>query len=142
MSESSTSNDGLGPRALEARLLAPCCWKGTLDVHESEVARTLRHEIEARFDAGESAQTIQDELVERFGLQVVANPSGKPMVALGLVLSAVVIAGGLLVVALLRRWVRAGNRKQEPPSPGGRSIDASDEAELDARLDRELRSLD
>jgi cytochrome c-type biogenesis protein CcmH len=33
--------------ALELRLLAPCCWVQTLDVHESELATALRSEMGA-----------------------------------------------------------------------------------------------
>ena len=35
----------MGEVTLERRLFAPCCWSQTLDVHESELASSLRREI-------------------------------------------------------------------------------------------------
>src|SRR5262245_9645491 len=48
-----------GAARLEGRLLAPCCWIQTLDVHGSEVAVGLRTEIRHRLRAGESAGAIE-----------------------------------------------------------------------------------
>ena len=50
-----SANGEAGALAIETRLLAPCCWNGTLDTHDSELARTLRSEIETRVAHGASA---------------------------------------------------------------------------------------
>ncbi len=42
---SASAGTSIGPKGLEARLLAPCCYGGTLDVHDSELAHDLRKEI-------------------------------------------------------------------------------------------------
>ena len=48
-----------GERALEGRLLAPCCYQGTLDVHESESAAALRMRIRGRLHAGETVEAVE-----------------------------------------------------------------------------------
>lgn len=137
---SAFANDGRGASAegelaLQSRLLAPCCWKQTLDVHESELSTTLREEIHRRILEGEAPRAIEVSLVQRFGEKIRAVPEGGDFrnaiplfVGGGMVLSAV----GLVFV--LRRWRRRsdGDRTTGPDAPP----DA-----YDARIDDALRQL-
>lgn len=127
-----------GERALAGRLLAPCCWDQTLDVHESEVARDLRREIRARLRQGEAAGAIELDLVARYGDRLRAAPSSGILgkVALGLMLGIAVTFLG--VIALLRSWRR--NAAQTAPPNG--AITAAVRDEYDERLDNELRDRD
>ncbi|WP_437794334.1 cytochrome c-type biogenesis protein [Sorangium sp. So ce693] len=136
-SELVDSTPAPGERALAARLLAPCCWDQTLDVHESEVARDLRREIHARLRRGEAADAIEQDLVVRYGERLRAAPSSGTLgqVALGLMLGIAVTFLGLF--ALLRSW--RSNAAQAAPS-GGTLAAARDE--YDERLDDELRERD
>src|SRR5688500_9072617 len=61
-------------RDIERRILAPCCWRQTLEDHESELAHALRAEIEDRVAAGEASSAIEDDLVRRYGDKVRAMP--------------------------------------------------------------------
>jgi cytochrome c-type biogenesis protein CcmH len=124
-------------RAIEGRLIAPCCWTQTLDVHESEEASSLRGEIRRRLAGGERAEAIEDDLVARYGDRMRAVPKARdprryiPLVTgLGMALSAT----GL--IWLLRRWTR---RQREAPSPARAAAlrDAYDD-----RLDAELADED
>ncbi|WP_437525374.1 cytochrome c-type biogenesis protein CcmH [Sorangium sp. So ce726] len=126
-----------GERALAARLLAPCCWDQTLDVHESEVARDLRREIHTRLRRGEVADAIEQDLVARYGERLRAAPSSGTLgkVALGLLLGIAVTFLGIF--ALLRSW--RSNAAQAAPS-GGTLAAVRDE--YDDRLDDELRERD
>ncbi|WP_437587696.1 cytochrome c-type biogenesis protein [Sorangium sp. So ce1000] len=126
-----------GERALAARLLAPCCWDQTLDVHESEVARDLRREIHARLRRGEAADAIEQDLVTRYGERLRAAPSSGTLgkVALGLMLGVAVTFLGIFV--LLRSW--RSNAAQAAPSEG---TIAAGRDEYDERLDDELREHD
>jgi cytochrome c-type biogenesis protein CcmH len=126
-----------GERALAARLLAPCCWDQTLDVHESELARELRREIHARLRRGEAADAIEQDLVARYGERLRAAPSSGTLgkVALGLLLA--IAATFLGIFALLRSW--RSNAAQAAPS-GGTLAAVRDE--YDERLDDELRERD
>lgn len=122
-----------GAAALEARLYAPCCYGGTLDAHESELARNLRAEIEGRLASGESSEAIQADFVARFGERVIAARSDKPIRAMGLSLLAVLVAAAIGLGFLLRRWTRrptAGAPVSSTPQP------------FDDRIDAELAELD
>lgn len=124
-----------GEQALEARLLAPCCWTTTLDIHESEIATSLRNEIHARLLAGESAQVIEDDFAARFGEKVRAVPRGKdPRASGSVVLGVAMLLAGLGLVFMVRSWAtrKPGITPVEELSP------RDDE---DARLDDELREI-
>lgn len=124
-----------GARALEARLYAPCCYGGTLDMHDSELAHDLRAEVEARFARGESSALIQEDFVRRYGEQVLATRSDRPFAAAGGLLVALALASGTVLVLRLRR---RGLASPKPlPARAGSSRDA-----LDERLDQELEALD
>lgn len=121
--------------AVEARLLAPCCWSQTLDVHASPLADELRAEIAGRLEAGERGAAIEDDLAARYGERIRALPRGEdPLRPLGpaLALALLATAGALLVMA--RRWRAA-------PTLDTSATGRPDRA-LDARLDAELARLD
>ncbi len=122
-----------GAAALESRLYAPCCWGGTLDVHDSELARDLRKEIETRLARGETTETVQADFVARYGERVLAARSDRPIAAMGLFVLALVGLVGVLLAARLRRWTRPA----QVPRPTSAAPDA-----LDARVDAELAEMD
>lgn len=126
-----------GAKALEASLLAPCCFGGTLDVHDSEISHQLRAEIEARVARGESTAAIESDLVSRYGPQIRAMPDrGAFSATMAMVMVSIGI-GGAAVLLLARRW-----RRGAPALPSG---DAGSPALRDAddeRLDAELAELD
>jgi cytochrome c-type biogenesis protein CcmH len=136
-SELVDSTPAPGERALAARLLAPCCWDQTLDVHESEVTRDLRREIHARLRRGEAADAIEQDLVARYGERIRAAPSSGTLgkVAVGLMLCIAVTFLGIF--ALLRSW----RRNAAQAAPAGATLAAARD-EYDERLDNELRERD
>ena len=132
---------------LERRLLAPCCWRETLDIHTSPTATELRHEIRNRLQAGESAIAIEKSLVDRYGPKLRATLPDN----LGYWLFALVVASGLLAV----RWLRIQDlqRKANPARlassplhaqtlPAAESslppLSASAQQRLEERLDDDL----
>jgi cytochrome c-type biogenesis protein CcmH len=136
LAESSTSAGRRNDRAaeLEQRLVAPCCWQQTLDVHESELSSALRIEIRQRLDGGEAPAAIEDDFAVRFGERIRAVPgsgSGDPRVALP------VAVGFAMVLSLfgLLGWVRRG-RKRVLQRWEARGLD--DNAAYDLALEREL----
>jgi cytochrome c-type biogenesis protein CcmH len=132
-----------GAAALEGRIIAPCCWTQTIDIHGSDIATELRHEIRRRLKAGESAQSIQADLVNRYGERILAVPPGNPLKDVGIWLSiAFGIAGvgaGLMVFAWRRRAeaakVRSASKK------GGDKGDKPRRDRLDDQIDAELDNL-
>ena len=119
-----------GEKSVETRLLAPCCWNGTLDVHESDLARDLRREIRARLRGGESVDAVEASMIERYGERVRATPANEHV---GLLLGAGVLGVAFMALVLLRRSV-AGLR----PVVAGASAVSSARDEWDERLDDEL----
>jgi cytochrome c-type biogenesis protein CcmH len=133
-----------GEKTLESRLLAPCCWQQTLDVHESEIARALRAEIRKRLQAGETAASIESDLVRRHGERMRALPVGKTLTGVGVALSVVVAAALIGVVAIVLRWVRRGRvQAKEADAQGRAGAPASGRRDAwDERLDAELDATD
>lgn len=122
-------------RVVTSRLLAPCCYQQTLDVHESPLATELRAEIEGRLSAGQSPAQIEATLVARYGERVRAVPRDHDPrgYVLALVGAAMALAAALIVRAT-RRWSQS------------RTVAATSATEardaLDERLDEELRALE
>ena len=124
-------------RELEGRLIAPCCWTQTLDIHDSPIADQLRTEIATRLHAGEPAAKIEDDLAARYGEKIRAVPRGQdPRVALpvvvGAAMSLAVVWLGWLGVSWLRR---ARNEPQHAVEPSAES------QQYDKQLDQALSDL-
>ena len=126
-------------KALESTLLAPCCFGGTIDVHDSDISRELRAEIEARVGRGESTAAIEADLVGRYGAQMRAMPDRAAfLITSTLSMIAIALAGGA-VLALARRWQREGSAARGDPSC---QVAARGRDRLDEQLDAELEALD
>jgi cytochrome c-type biogenesis protein CcmH len=131
-----------------SHIVAPCCWEGTLETHESPLAAQLRAEIRTRLHAGESAELIEGDLIARYGEKARARPNEGALTTIVLVLGAGALLMALVLVAKLRSWAKKpgpGARVASPP--GEKSArKASDEAArdeaYDKRLDAELAALD
>jgi cytochrome c-type biogenesis protein CcmH len=115
------------------RLIAPCCWTQTLDVHESELVTQLRAEIVTRLSGGETGSEIEDDLAQRFGERIRAVPRGRdPRNTAAVWIMGGITAALALLCALGWCWTRARlrvARAQTADDPQG---------EYDAQLDREL----
>jgi len=132
------------PRELYERVLAPCCWTQTLDVHESELADQLRNEIVARLATGERGSAIEDDLARRFGERVRAVPRGRdPRQHVAWFTMAAMAASLLALLLLARRWSsRALARRDEPDASALAARTPEEESRLDAELAKSLRRLD
>ncbi len=124
-------------KALEASLLAPCCFGGTLDVHDSEISRELRDEIEARVARGESTLAIESDLVSRYGPQIRAMPDAGAFSATMAVVMFALGAAGVAVLLLVRRWRQGDRAPTTEVTAAPRVRDAEDD-----QLDAELEALD
>ncbi len=141
LSANAAESEGVrGAARLEARLLAPCCWTQTLDVHDSEISVELRREIRARLRAGESADAIEDDLVARYGERIRAASKGHEIGApIPVVVGLGMAATGVALAALLRRWRRASSLTAAP-SPKGPLAGGGEGDRYDEKLDEELRA--
>jgi cytochrome c-type biogenesis protein CcmH len=118
-------------------LYSPCCFGGTLDVHDSDLARNLRKEIEFRLAHGEAAEGIQRDFVARYGERVVAARSDVAIRTMSLVLVGLMAAVGAAVGFTVLGWVRRGARGR-PDILG----EPADRDALDERLDAELAEIE
>jgi cytochrome c-type biogenesis protein CcmH len=126
-------------KALESRLYAPCCYNGTLDIHESELARDLRKEIDGRIARGDTVEAIQADFVTRYGEKVIAARSDRPARTMGTLVIALMLLAAAGLALALRRWTRA-----EPSAEPASGVAAAPlvQDELDARVDAELADLE
>lgn len=122
-------------KALESRLYAPCCYGGTLDMHDSELAHSLRAELEARLARGERGDTIQADFVARYGDAVLAARSDRPIRQLGAVVSAALVLSALALAWAVRKWTRRSDAVRVTRARGERDA-------FDDRIDAELAELD
>jgi cytochrome c-type biogenesis protein CcmH len=131
-----------GADRLEGRILAPCCWNQTLDIHGSEISNGLKREIRQRLRRGDTPDTIEADLVHRYGERVLAVPKHSPLKGVAIALAAGMGLAGAGAVAMLVRWRRraAQSAPNKPATMKSTAEPARDE--LDDRLDRELEADD
>jgi cytochrome c-type biogenesis protein CcmH len=105
-------------RALEAKLMAPCCYTQTIDLHESDIARQMRSEVRAWVAQGLSDQQILDRYVARYGPRILAVPPAQGFNRL-LYWMPYLVALVLLVGVCLTLWVwyRRGHGPGGEPLP-------------------------
>ncbi|HEX3774097.1 MAG TPA: cytochrome c-type biogenesis protein CcmH [Polyangiaceae bacterium] len=126
-----------GASALEGRLMAPCCWTQTIDIHDSEIALSMRHEVRRRLRNGESAEAIQASFVQRYGPKILAVQPNSPLKGVFVGLSVVMAGAGVASVLMIGRW-RKRSTSTEPPET--KRSEARDQ--WDDKLDAELKDLD
>lgn len=126
-----------GASAIEGRLMAPCCWTQTIDIHDSEISLSMRHEIRRRLRNGESADAIQASFVQRYGPKILAVQPNSPLRGVFIGLSVIMGGAGIASAMMIGRW-----RKQSKPNepPGTKGTIARDQ--WDDKLDAELHDLD
>jgi cytochrome c-type biogenesis protein CcmH len=129
-----------GAERLEGRLLAPCCWTQTLDIHGSEIANALRREIRTRLKVGEAPEAIEQSLVARYGERIRAVPDRVPLNTMGTLGWLAVAASAVFLAYVLRKWRKrslTGHGNVEVAS--GAALDSGEAT--DERLESELRRL-
>jgi cytochrome c-type biogenesis protein CcmH len=129
-------------RAIEATLIAPCCWSQQVSLHHSAAADEIRRDVRSRLARGETRQQILDAYVARYGKRILVEPPAEgPGWAL-YALPAIVFA----VSAALLAWVvmRFTTRGRTTHALAARAIADEGVAGGNAldRLDEELRNLD
>ena len=126
-----------GASAIEGRLMAPCCWTQTIDIHDSEIALSMRHEIRRRLRNGESADAIQASFVERYGPKIMAVQPNSQLKNVFIGLSVVMGGAGIASAMMLGRW-----RKQTKNARGPDTQRSEVRDKWDDELDKELADLD
>lgn len=127
-----------GAQVLEGRIMAPCCWQQTIDIHGSEIANDLRLSIRRRLKSGETTEAIEASLVDQYGPKILAVPPGSPLKTVATLLALVMGGAGAAAFMMLKRW----RERALVPAGGPAPEKAAGDAQLEARLDAELKALD
>lgn len=127
-----------GASAIEGRLMAPCCWTQTIDIHDSPIALSMRHEIRRRLRNGESADAIQKSMVDRYGPKILAVQEGSQLKNVFIGLSVVMGGAGVAAAMMIGRWRKQSTSRKPAPTEGTEPP----RDEWDEKLDAELKKLD
>lgn len=128
-------------RAIDAMLIAPCCFSQQVSVHQSAAASEVRRDVRARLAAGQTRQQILDAYVAQYGKRILAEP---PAAGFDLTLYVMPFLMLLASVGLVAVIVRRFTKPESLPTPGFRdpAAHAPTRPDDEARLDDELRDLD
>jgi cytochrome c-type biogenesis protein CcmH len=130
-----------GAAALEGKIIAPCCWNQTIDIHGSPASSALRREIRSRLKAGETPAAIEGSIVGRYGTKILAVQEGSRLGKTGVFLAIAMGAAGVGAIAMLRRWQRRSIERETDSTREGDKGAPSRDA-MDERLDAELSRLE
>jgi cytochrome c-type biogenesis protein CcmH len=138
---------GLGPglsgaglereaRALEALIVAPCCFRQQVSLHQSSAADEVRKDVRLRLAAGETRERILNAYVAQYGKRILVEPPAEGFdLTLYVLPPFLFLASAAVVVLALRRLSRPVAAVPESPGP----VASGDYAR---KLDHELRDLD
>lgn len=125
-------------KAIEAALVAPCCWSQQVSLHQSQAAEEIKREIRVALASGRTRQQIVDGYVERYGTRILIEPPARGFAAWLYVLPViafVVSAGGLAFV--LKRFAARGRAPAATPAD-----ERAGARDANRELDEQLRDLD
>jgi len=118
--------------------MAPCCWTQTIDIHDSPISLSMRHEIRRRLRNGESPEAIQASFVDRYGPKIMAVQESSQLKNVFIGLSVVMGGAGVAAAMMIGRW-----RKHSVPKGAPKKEDSAPKRDQwDEKLDAELKDLD
>jgi cytochrome c-type biogenesis protein CcmH len=133
----------------ESRLMCYCgCTDLTVKVCNCGTAANIKADIAARIAAGASVDQVVDAYVAQYGEQIRSAPTRSGFNLLAWIMPfAAIVAGGIMVVGLVRRWRRDPGPLRSPDAPipavaGGSAAaprSAAAEARLRERVEREMK---
>ena len=128
-------------RAIDAMLIAPCCFSQQVSLHQSAAADEVRRDVRARLAAGETRQQILDAYVARYGKGILAEPPAAGFdLTLYIMPFLMLFASAGLLAMVLRHF--ADHRPLPMSGPGDGAALTPTSPDEDARLNDELRDLD
>ena len=92
----------------QRRLMAPCCYTQTIDVHSSEVAETMRQEVLQMVKSGMDENLIFAHYKAIYGEQILAVPDGM----LGKLAFAIPISSATAALAILTAVLMTFHRRK------------------------------
>lgn len=136
-------------KKIKSEIMSPCCYNGTLDLHQSPKATELSNQIDIWIKEGLTQDNIIEKLVAEYGEKILARPL---FTGSGLLFYIIPITGLFLGAFLAFRWIKthlsdknstnnndsSGNKNQASRA-NARDVKYSKDAE-DA-FERELKEL-
>lgn len=99
-------------RALQEKLVAPCCWNESVASHRSEIAAEMRAEISRMVSEGRSDREILDYYKAKYGARILMEPEGELRLWAYTIPVIASLAGLAFVIWVIRRMLR-----QQPAAP-------------------------
>jgi cytochrome c-type biogenesis protein CcmH len=142
MNQSPSVNDTLKTVSLDevnkiaGKLMAPCCWSGTVDSHQSPAAEEIKTQIRAALQRGYTEQQILDSFVAAYGERILAKPKAVGFNLMAWILPAIaILVGGIFVWKFLRH-------SSQPPAKSESAKPAPPDDPYAQRLEDELAEFD
>lgn len=121
---------------IASKLMAPCCWSGTVDSHQSPAAEEIKVQIGAALQQGYTEKQILDSFVAAYGERILAKPKAVGFNLMAWILPALAIVfGGIAAWKFLRH-------SSQPPAKIKPSKPAPSDDPYAQRLERELEEFD
>src|SRR5579872_1454142 len=127
-----------------SQLKCPVCQGESVADSPSTISQQMRGVIRQQLQQGQSEQQILQFFVSRYGSGILWSPpkQGFTMLAWGIPI-AILLAGALLLMLVMRGWLTIGRARQRVENEDGdEQIDADDLQQFSARLERELAADD
>jgi cytochrome c-type biogenesis protein CcmH len=118
------------------KLMAPCCWSGTVDEHQSPAADEIKKQIRTALQQGYTEQEILDGFVAAYGERILAKPK-----AVGFNLLVWILPVVAMVIGGFVAW-RYLSRVRVKTVTKSRQTEPSREEDYEQRLERELKEFD
>jgi cytochrome c-type biogenesis protein CcmH len=139
---SPSANDTLKVVSLEevnkiaSKLMAPCCWSGTVDSHQSPAAEEIKVQIRAALQQGYTEKQILDSFVAAYGERILAKPK-----AVGFNLMAWILPAIAILLGGVGAW-KFPRHSSQPPAKVKPAKPAPSDDPYAQRLERELEEFD
>ncbi len=87
----------------QRRLMAPCCYTQTINVHSSDIAETMRQEVLQMVKSGIDEDGVFAHYKAIYGEQILVVPDGMlGMLAFAIPITSATAAAGILTAVLMR----------------------------------------
>lgn len=141
----SRATDSLGELVIriERRLMAPCCYTQTINLHMSEIAQRMRQEVERMVNQGRTEIEIISHYKGLYGEQILAVPDGSlGEVAFGTPITIASLATSSLVLflhRLHRRKIAVANVSSHSPVSTSKAVQNTSPLEDKQELLKRIR---
>lgn len=99
-------DDGLeaDAKALEGQLIAPCCWRQPVSVHDSPASEQVKSQIRLLLGQGLGKEEVREAFVSQYGERILAapRPRGFNLLSYLLPLLGLLLGAGLVWEFLIR----------------------------------------